>query len=677
MKLGLYFKLACDGIRKNQKIYLPYLMTSSLMVAVLYIIVFLSRAETVSQMEGGGTTQAILALGSVVIRIFALIFLFYTNSFLMRRRRKEFGLYNMLGMNKRNIGRILFFETAISFAFSTLAGLAAGIAFSKLSELCLLKLVNADVSYQFAVDSVAIWLTVPGFVLTYALILAKNLIQIGASNPMELAKSETVGEKPPKANFLLGFAGIVILVAAYGLALAIQQPLEAIIWFFIAVVMVIIATYLLFVSGSVLLCRILQKNKAYYYQKKHFVAVSSMTYRMKRNGAGLASICVLLTMVLVMISSTACLYIGSEDSLDSQYPREICNLISHYGYEENQDEINLVLKEKMEQILADNQVSPQNISDYVEYNVTGLRDKDYVDIDAEPSAASINEFHRITEVHFIDLKEYNAYTGSSEVLSDGEAIVCAVKTDPVNDCICVGEKEFQVAKQIRPEDVDFYESDEASIYGNLFVIVPNIKEVLGDLTKKTDLSGRSIVLTRWHYDFDMGGDLKKQEALLKLITDTMDAFIEEEIYTIWNAYYSCKESEEGDFYGVFGGLFFIGILLSILFLIAAVLIIYYKQITEGYEDRARFEIMQKVGMTKKDIRETINSQMFTVFLLPILFAALHTGFAFPIVKKLLMLFGLFNTPLLIQTTAISILICAAFYMIVYRITSEAYYTIVE
>lgn len=323
MKRGFYPKLAMTGIARNRKTYIPYILTCTGMIMMFYIVSFLSRSDTVAAMLGGDTMQGILSLGSGVIFIFALIFLFYTNSFLIRRRKKEFGLYNILGMGKRNLAGILVWESVIIAALSYLGGLFCGILFSKLAELVMTRLLHGSVSLGFSVDWSAILRTLGLFAIIHCLILLNALRQIHVSNPVELLRSEAVGEKPPKSNWLLALLGVLILGGAYYLALTIEDPVAALVTFFLAVVMVIVATYLLFIAGSVVLCRLLQKSKRYYYKTNHFVSVSSMVYRMKRNGAGLASICILSTMVLVMISSTMCLYIGTEDTLRAQYPRNI------------------------------------------------------------------------------------------------------------------------------------------------------------------------------------------------------------------------------------------------------------------------------------------------------------------------------------------------------------------
>lgn len=323
MKKGFYPKLAFDGIRKNKKMYLPYILTSIGMVMMYYIIIFLQFSQSIKDAVQSSTVTQILGLGSWVIAIFSCIFLFYTNSFLIKRRKKEFGLYNILGMDKHNLGIILFWETFIIAVISLVIGLAAGIAFSKLAELVFLNLLKIDATFDLTVSSQGIGLCAIIFTVINILLFFNSLRQVRSSSAISLVKSEQTGEKPPKVNWIFGILGVLLLGGAYYISLSIKEPLQALTLFFVAVIMVIIGTYLVMISGSVLFCRLLQKNKKYYYKPNHFVSVSSMVYRMKRNGAGLASICILATMVLVMISSTTSLYFGEEDALAIRYPREI------------------------------------------------------------------------------------------------------------------------------------------------------------------------------------------------------------------------------------------------------------------------------------------------------------------------------------------------------------------
>lgn len=666
MKLGFYPKLAWSGMRKNSKLYVPYTLAGAGMAALFYIISYLSSSESLLMVGGGGNIAIILGMGKFVIAVFSLLFLFYTNSFLVRRRYKEFGLYNVLGMNKLNISRILLWETALNALISIGGGVLLGIVFSKLAELGLLNMIGSDVDFTLGVSAVAIIFTVELFGAIYLLIYLNSVIRINLSSATELVKSENAGEKPPKANWLLGIAGVVILGAAYYIAVSIKSPLTAITLFFFAVIMVIIATYLVFIAGSVLLCRLLQKNKGYYYKKNHFVSVSSMSYRMKRNGAGLASICILATMVLVMISSTTCLYFGTEDSLRARYPRNV-NVSVWYNEQENMsDESVSAYRDKINAAAAD--VGIDNVLDYRSIATSGV----LVDGGLRTGEASItNDFiftySSIAEAYIIPLSDYNAMSETKETLSDDEALVFAYRTDYTSDIFAVDDgTQFKVKKVL--DSMPCYSGDAmASIATGIYVVVSDKSFAEGDFTSQ---NGSSY---SWKYGFDTALSDDEEMTLAQRIYGVIDRIDENSI----NSSVESIAQNRAEFYELYGGLFFLGIILSIAFICAAVLIIYYKQISEGYEDARRFEIMQNVGMTKKEIRSSINSQLLTVFFMPLVFAGLHLGFAFPFIHKMLMLFNLNNLPLLIGTTVISFCAFALLYAVVYRVTSNSYYNIVS
>ena len=554
--MKLYRHLAWDGIRKNSRLYVPYLLTGVGAVSFFYILVALSRLPE-GTLPGSGSVQVILNLGSFVLWVFSLLLLFYTHSFLIRRRNREFALYNVLGMGKRDIARILCWETLLSGGISLAGGLALGILLGKLAELGLLRMVGAATDMVYRVSAGGLLLTLGLYAGIFLLILISSLVRVGRSTAVQLMRSQAEGEKPPRANWALAVLGILLLAGAYYLAVTIREPLAALTWFFAAVLMVILATYLLFISGSVALCRLLQKNPRFYYQKRHFVSVSSLVYRMKRNGAGLASICILGTMVLVMLSSTTCLYFGAEDSLHTRYPRDE-NITAYFPDRASQSGDLTPLRTAVADAVRRSGMSAANVWEYRSVSsVMTLRD----------GVLSPNEgFGNPVDVTLIPLADYNAAMGTAQD---------------------------------------------------------------GGLMENGVLGVESLAENR------------------------------------------------GDFYGSYGSLFFLGILLSVGFSLAAVLIIYYKQISEGYEDQARFDIMQKVGMTRRDIRSSINSQLLLVFFLPLLLAGLHLAFAFPFVHKLLLLFNLWNTRLLVGTTAASFLAFAVLYTLVYRITSNAYYHIVS
>lgn len=666
MKLGFYPKLAWSGMRKNSKLYVPYTLAGAGMAALFYIISYLSSSESLLMVGGGGNIAIILGMGKFVIAVFSLLFLFYTNSFLVRRRYKEFGLYNVLGMNKLNISRILLWETALNALISIGGGVLLGIVFSKLAELGLLNMIGSDVDFTLGVSAVAIIFTVGLFGAIYLLIYLNSVIRINLSSATELVKSENAGEKPPKANWLLGIAGVVILGAAYYIAVSIKSPLTAITLFFFAVIMVIIATYLVFIAGSVLMCRILQKNKGYYYKKNHFVSVSSMSYRMKRNGAGLASICILATMVLVMISSTTCLYFGTEDSLRARYPRNV-NVSVWYNEQENMsDESVSAYRDKINAAAAD--AGMDNALDYRCIATSGV----LVDGGLRTGEASItNDFiftySSIAEAYIIPLSDYNAMSETKETLSDDEALVFAYRTDYTSDIFAVDDgTQFKVKKVLN--SMPCYSGDAmASIATGIYVVVSDKSFAEGDFTSQ---NGSSY---SWKYGFDTALSDDEEMTLAQRIYGVIDRIDENSI----NSSVESIAQNRAEFYELYGGLFFLGIILSIAFICAAVLIIYYKQISEGYEDARRFEIMQNVGMTKKEIRSSINSQLLTVFFMPLVFAGLHLGFAFPFIHKMLMLFNLNNLPLLIGTTVISFCAFALLYAVVYRVTSNSYYNIVS
>ena len=407
MRHNIYPRLAWTGIRKNGRLYLPYILTCAGMVMMFYIVSFLASSEYLGSCRGGDMIQQLLSLGCGVIGVFAVIFLFYTNSFLMRRRKKEFGLYNILGMGKWNIARVLLWETLMIAGISLGAGGFGGILFSKLAELCIVNILKADAVFTMAVDTGGLGKTVVLFGIIFVLILANALRQLHFANPIELLHSENTGERPPRANWLFAVAGAALLAGAYYLAVTLEDPLEVVLLFFVAVVMVIIATYLLFISGSVTICRCLQKNKRYYYRTNHFVSVSSMVYRMRRNGAGLASICILCTMVLVMVSSTVCLYIGAEDSLHTRYPRQLNMTARTREAEMLSGGESKKLRELSEQVLSQYGRTAENVLDYRIAGMTAC-EQDGVFRTEDPGVYAFRGNYRdVWQIYIVPLEDYN------------------------------------------------------------------------------------------------------------------------------------------------------------------------------------------------------------------------------------------------------------------------------
>lgn len=673
MKAGFYSRIAVTGMRQNRRLYVPYLLACTGMVMMGYIVYFLSVSSAVRSMSGGATVSAMMSLGYFIMMIFTAIFLFYTNSFLIRRRKKEFGLYNILGMGKRNIGRVLLMETLITAAVSIGAGLILGAVFSKLAELAMVNMIGGDISYSISVSLTAMAITAMSFCIIYALIFINGLRQIHTSNPAELMRSENVGEKPPKANLLLGIGGVILMAGAYYMAVSIKNPLSALTWFFVAVAMVIIATYLIFIAGSVLMCRLLQKNKRYYYKPNHFVSVSSMVYRMKRNGAGLASICILATMVLVMITGSACLYFGAEDSLHARYPKDISAEITLSDFNSVNEEKISLFRNIVDEVIDESHEKVRERVEYCYATVSGINRDGTIVLDADDG--DINDMDRIINFVFVSVDDYNRITGNDYHIAGNQVMTYGVRTDYDESRLTFEDgTEFEIVKKL---DSFFVSGNTAmDVVPTIAVVVPDLKESLGGLSAHLKDIDQGLRI-HWYTGFNTDGDEAEQRQFTEKLEGRLRAEAidgNDDIYS-----YSCEslEANRSDFYATYGGLFFLGIILSIIFLCATVLIIYYKQISEGYEDESRFEIMQKVGMTKRNIRRSINSQMLTIFLLPLAMAVIHLAFAFPMIEKLLLLFNLVNLKLLLATAGVSVLIFALFYMVVYKVTSQVYYNIVS
>ena len=655
MKRGFYPRLAWSGMRKNSKLYLPYTLACIGMTAMFYILMHLADSPALKLIPSSASVTMTLSLGSFVMGVFSLLFLFYTNSFLVRRRFKEFGLYNVLGMNKGNISRVLAWEALINALISLAGGLFLGIALSKLAELGLVNIMGGDTDLDLRISVKALEFTVMFFCGIFLLIYLNSLIKIRRSSASELVKSENFGEKPPRANWLFGLAGIVILAAAYYIAVSIKTPLTALSLFFIAVIMVIVATYLIFIAGSVWICRLLQKNKRYYYKKNHFVSI-------------------LATMVLVMISSTTCLYFGAEDALRDRYPRDISISASYSGLDSMTDENISALRGEISAAVGG--AETENILDYRCASLVGSLENGILDLsEASIYSTAMTTYDYVAEVYIVPLADYNAIAGTNESLGSDEAMIYAYRMDYTDKTFAVDELVSFRVKKVLDSFPIADGSAMASIAPTVFVIVPDFADTVAKLGGAVSSSGDEPASLSWNYAFDTPVSDEEETAMCERIGERLSECSESGGYL----YYSRESlaANRADFYGMYGGLFFLGIMLSIAFICAAVLIIYYKQISEGYEDRRRFEIMQNVGMTKKEIRSSINSQLLTVFFLPLIFAGLHLGFAFPFIHKLLMLFNLSNLPLLIGTTAISFGVFALLYAVVFRVTSNAYYNIVS
>lgn len=670
MKKGFYPRLAWMGITKNKQLCFPYILTCIGMVMMYYIMKSLSVCELLYDIRGGGNLVVILTLGRGVIAVFALIFLFYTNSFLIRRRNREFGLYNILGMDKTNIARIISIESLITAFIGLFGGLFFGIALSKFAELGLLRMIRADVDFSFRVPISALTDTIITFAVIFMLIFLFSILQVGKSDPLELLRSENAGEKPPKANWLLALTGLLLLGGAYVIALRLKDPASAMLLFFVAVIMVIVGTFALMTAGSVTLCRILQKNKGFYYRKNHFVSVSSMAFRMKRNGAGLASICILCTMVLVMISSSLSLYIGADESIRTRYPREIgVTLIARSGTELTDGNIP-AMRAKIDERLDSLSAKRTNSVDYRYANLAGVYYGGQLFTTPDSAAMDLarNGMAGFAELVLIPLDDYRALSGDVRTLESGEVFA---RCDTIKDLPDILRINSDTELKVAGTAEKFTDNGNATVMAmdTIYVVTPDF-EAIAEAAENAEDDGEMRYLPNygWYLGFDLEGDADEAKVALAI----SDIEGEYERFMVQR-----RSEERSDFYETFGGLFFIGIVLSLVFMTATVLIIYYKQISEGYEDRPRFDIMQKIGMTLTDIKKSVNSQVLTVFFAPLCLAGLHMAFAFPFIWRMLQLFALTNVKLIAIVTVAAFALFALFYIIVYAITSNEYYKIVS
>ena len=675
----LYPKLAWQGIRKNAETYLPYLLMGILMVGVSYIMNYLTRPALMGALSMGGTTLMVLQMGKIVISVFSVIFLYYCNSFLIRRRMKEFGLYNILGMGKGNIARVMLWETLLTALLVFAGGLLLGLSLSRLVEMALINLLHADYTVPmelFYPDGVTWVLLLFGGI--YVLILLANLLRMRLSNPVALLKSENTGEKPPKANWFFGLIGLLILLSAYYVAAVSQSPLEALIFFFIAVLMVIVATYLLLVSGSVTLCRMLRRNKRYYYQTRHFISVSAMAYRMKRNGAGMATICILCTMVLVILTSTVCLYGGTDSMVDAICPQDINLTI---GLEARDGEENWKRLDAMQQMALDVTeemgLTPENITSQRALVATGkVQNGDYgIITDADSLKANV------LELTVYPLSVYEQATGETVTLADRELLYASFKTNEAFSSMSFyGSAPYRMIHAEKELPKRLLSADYRSAWGCLVVFTNDAEAFRSEITALVgEKSGEAMMMDRLalHFDLDSEADTDTQEKLVKTLRSEAMKSTGKDFYGMSSLSVDTRSLCRRDYLSLFGGLFFLGMVLGPLFSIAAVLIMYYKQICEGYEDAERFAVMRKVGLTDAEIRRSVNSQVLTVFFAPLLMAGLHMLFAMPMIRLILGAFGLHNDSLFYGIGIGCYVVFAVIYALMYLLTSRRYYRIVR
>lgn len=627
-----------------------------------YMVSSLSMNPNMMNMIGGDVMQQILSLGIYVITVFAVIFLFYTNSFLIKRRKREFGLFNILGMEKKHLSIVIALESMIVFLVSMVLGIGIGILLDKAFYLLIAKMLNASIalgfyiSYQSIVNSIILFLII--FVLMYLF----SLIQINLSNPIELLHGDQHGEKEPKTKWLLALIGLICLGTGYYMSVSIQDPVTAFAFFMVAVILVVIGTYMLFTAGSIVILKLLRKNKRYYYKTNHFISVSNMIYRMKQNAVGLGNICILSTMVLVMLSTTISLWVGMNDIIETRFPRDIT--VSINSVDSNQalytiDDMNYAIEQAGIQTEDELVYRTLSVSAFNQGNTYTFGNENM----------SLQDISNVVVLYFITLDDYNRTEGTNVSLAPDEVLVFPSGKQFDHKTIDIASNTFKVKGILDSIKADSNYS--ANLQNSMFVVVDSMDTLfmIDDLQKQAYGDNASYIHTS--YDFNLS---KSEGMSVKEATDALIANYP------GDTTYLMVDTQEGnyeDLLSLYASFLFIGIFLSFLFIMATVLIMYYKQITEGYEDKKRFEIMQKVGLDKREVKKTINSQVLTVFFLPLVVAAIHIVFAFPMIEKMLRLLYLDNTNLYIMTTVICFGVFALVYVLIYFLTSKVYYGIVR
>lgn len=643
--MRLSAKLALSNLRRNKRTTIPFMLTSALCTLMLYLVISLENSAVVSESFGGAQMQMMLGFGELVIVLFTVIFLFYTNSFLMKQRKREFGLFNILGLAKKDIAMVLFVELLICWGVSLVAGIGMGMILDKGMYLLIGRLMNIDLPLEFGISMPAVIQTVLYTGAVYVLLVVYGFFMVNVSSPIELLHAQAEGEKEPKNRWLLALGGLLCLGAGYGLALWVQNPMDAFVLFFLAVILVIVGTYLLFSAGSIALLNMLQKNRHFYYQTSHFISVSGMKYRMKANAASLANICILSTMVLVALSTTICLVMGMDQSVETAYPRE--TTLSIYSQDGN-------YLQDFDQALAQSGVQATDVMAYTLFDIPGTVSGDTVSNLGEYGKPDMRLFE------FIPVGEYNNAEGTDYTLEPGQVLINP-GSDSWGNSLTIGDRTWSVAGT-----VDGFPPSGLGInmMGNpMLVVLPDEADIawLQTLVPEEQRNVTNI------FAFN-SPDPNRDAGVLK------DAF---EQVTGARPFGDTRQNFALSLQSMYGSFLFVGIFVSILFVMASVLIMYYKQISEGFEDQKRFDIMTRVGLDNRQIRKTIHFQVLAVFFLPLAMAGIHVAFAFPMISKMLALLGMGDITLFMITCLIVFAIFAILYVIVYGLTSRTYYQLVK
>ncbi len=667
MRNSFYFRLALTNIKKHARSYVPYIITCVITIAMFYIIK--SLAFNLDKNLSSISAATSMSLGSIVVAIFAIIFLFYTNSFLLKKRKKEFGLYNILGMEKKHMSALIATESLIISVISLVLGLIIGIALDKLIFMIVIKLLDGQSPLGFTIIPEAILHTVVLFCIIFAAILLNSVRIVYTTKTIDLLHGSNTGEKEPKTKWLLAILGVLCLGGGYTISIISKNPVSAIGLLFIAIVLVVIGTYFIFVAGIIALLKLLRKNKGFYYKTSHFISVSGMIYRMKQNAVGLANICVLSTMVLVMVSTTSSLVIGMQDTI---------NTISPYDYSISvaDGKTNQQIKDDIKNTAADNNLKITKFVDYqyLEFNA----DLKYNYITASDYSA---ESENLVGLIIVNQQDYNMLTNSNVELSDDQVMMFYPNSFPYSD-LTIFDQRYKVKESRKIGDfIPGKNLIGYSIYDSYGIVVKDNSQLQQISKYYNSFYGNSETNEYnehncyfYECNFNVDADLKKQLEFNEIIRNS-------ELYQ--GSYYhgsissTFKSEALQAFRDTYSSMFFLGIFLSILFIMATILIIYYKQISESYDDKERYEIMQNVGMSHTEVKRTIRSQVLTVFFLPLIVAGVHVAFAFPIMSRVLSLLGLINVTLYITCTIICFLVFALMYGIIFAITSRLYYKTVN
>ena len=671
MHKGIFSRLAKQNIRNNKSTYIPYMITCIFCIAMIYMMEFLRDCPTLDQaVRQADEVRMIVFTGEIVVEIFCIIFLIYSNSFLMKRRQKEIGLYNILGLERNHIGIVMFLETIITSIGSLAGGIAAGIIGSKLALLLLLKLLHIPSVLGFYISVKGIFTCLFMFGIVFLMILFLNLAKIHLSRPVELLRGNNTGEKEPAAKWLMALIGFICLGAGYYLAVTTESPIKAITIFLLAVILVMAGTYLLFTAGSIVILKFLRRRKSFYYRTGNFISISGMLYRMKQNAIGLASICILSTGVLLMISMTVSIYFGMNDIMLNRYPYDVDMSVTSISEDECQTAI-----EAFEKAIADNKVPVEKSVEEIYLDIVCSNSGDQILI---KPANTIRNSDSVLVLSLLNQAEYERLTGISANLNDGE-IFTWYPSAVQKDSVTVDETEFTVKKWL---DKNPLTCGEDAVSDNAVLVVTDEDFKKFDEMRTEMYKGVSSAPAGEDLTLHLGLDITGSETdkidfgtpVMEVVKDLKKNGGLSENSWITSG---IRQQEYESYYADNGSLLFIGIFLGSLFLMGTAMIIYYKQISEGYEDQKRFEIMQKVGLSRREVRSSVRRQILMVFFLPLLMAMLHITMAFPMIRRMLLLFGMTNTKLFIGCTAGTVLIFAVVYGLIYLMTARSYYHIVE